>query len=112
MSTPPAVLQQHREQAARTTRHVWEFGRLIVRPPTPPDPVPLSATSPVDDAGVATDTGWTVTATGPADVSTDLDEAAHYQRTLPDRVHGPHHPLVGIRTQSATGVRCARATEG
>ena len=112
MSTRPAVLQQHREQAARPTRHMWEFGRLIVRTPTPPDPVLLSATSPVDDAGAATDTGGTVTATRPADMITDRDQAAHHQRTLPGRLQAPHHPLVRIRTQTATGLRCARATEG
>ena len=112
MSTRPAALQQHREQATRPARHVWEFGRLIVRTPTPPDPVPLSPTYPMDDVGAATDTDWTVSATGPADVITDPDEAAHYRCTLPGRVHGPHDPLVRIRTQSATGFRCARATEG
>ncbi|MDQ0766762.1 pyridoxamine 5'-phosphate oxidase family protein [Streptomyces canus] len=100
------VYVQREQAAARPARHVGEFGRLIVRTPTPPAALPLSAAYPVDDVGAATDTGWTVTATGPADVITDPDEAVHYQRTLPGWEHGPHDTVVRIRLQSATGFRC------
>ncbi|WP_433920451.1 hypothetical protein OIE50_47705 [Streptomyces canus] len=71
---------------------LWECGRLIVRTSTPPAAVPLSATHQVGDAGAATDTGWTVTATDRADVTTDPDQAAHYQRTLPGPWSWPPFP--------------------
>lgn len=44
------------------------------------------------DAGAATDTGWTVTATDRADGTTDPDQAAHYQRTLPGPWSWPPFP--------------------
>ncbi|WP_069760192.1 hypothetical protein [Streptomyces sp. LUP47B] len=104
-STPvrPAHVQRGMA-AAPPVRHVGEFVRRIVRTltPTPPEPLSLSAA----------DNRWTVTAVGPADVFTDLGEAAHYRCTPPGRVHGPHDPVVRIRPQSATGYRCARPTEG
>ncbi|MFF2964771.1 SulP family inorganic anion transporter [Streptomyces sp. NPDC057963] len=50
-------------------------------------------------------TGWTVTVTGPAEVVTDTDEAAHYRRTLPGRTYGPHDTLVRIRPQAVDGFR-------
>ncbi|MFI6436327.1 pyridoxamine 5'-phosphate oxidase family protein [Streptomyces sp. NPDC050759] len=111
-STPGRLVYVQREQAAaRSTRHVWESGCLIVGTPTPPEPVPLSVTYQVDDVGAPTDTGWTVTATGPADMITDPDEAAHCRRNLHGWVHGPHDPPVRIRRRCATDFRCARATE-
>ncbi|MCX4854053.1 pyridoxamine 5'-phosphate oxidase family protein [Streptomyces canus] len=112
-STPvwPVHVQQE-QAAARPARPVREFGRRIVHIPTPPAAVPLSATCPGDDVDAVTDTGWALTATGPADVITDPDEADHCQRTLPAWVHGPHDIVVRISPQSATGFRCARATGG
>ncbi|WP_367325784.1 pyridoxamine 5'-phosphate oxidase family protein [Streptomyces sp. HUAS ZL42] len=106
------VYVQREQAVVRPARHVWEFGSLIVRTPTPAAAVPSSATYQVDEVGAATGTGWTVTATGPADVITDRDEAAHYKRTLPGWVHGPHDTLVRIRPQTVTGFRFAQSAEG
>ncbi|MFF4257897.1 pyridoxamine 5'-phosphate oxidase family protein [Streptomyces sp. NPDC001663] len=106
------VYVQREQAVVRPARHVWEFGSLIARTPTPAAAVPLSVTYQVDEVGAETGTGWTVTATGKADVITDTDEAAHYQRTLPGWVHGPHDTLVRIRPQSVTGFRFTRATDG
>jgi hypothetical protein len=101
-----------REQAViRPARHVWEFGCLIVRTPTPAAAVSATATYHVDEMGAATGTGWTVTATGPAEAIRDPHEAAHYKRTLTGWVHGPHDTLVRIRPQTVTGFRFT-GTEG
>ena len=106
------VYVQREQAVVRPARHVWEYGRLIVRTPVPASAVSASATYQVDEVGAASGTGWTVTATGPADVITDLDEAAHYSRTLPGWVHGPHDTLVRIRPQTVTGFRFDRGVEG
>ncbi|MEU6256711.1 pyridoxamine 5'-phosphate oxidase family protein [Streptomyces sp. NPDC047043] len=123
-SAPRRPVFVRRGQAVvRPARHVWEFGGLIVRTPTPAAAVPLSVTYKVDEVGAETGIGWTVTATGPADVITDPDEAAlphclkgmggaPVQRTLPGRVHGLHDTLVRIRSQSLTGFRFTRGAEG
>ncbi|MFF3467999.1 pyridoxamine 5'-phosphate oxidase family protein [Streptomyces sp. NPDC002619] len=106
------VYVQREQAVVRPARHVWEFGSLIVRTPTPAAAVSVSATYQVDEVGAVTGTGWTVTASGPADAITDPDEAAHYKRTLPGWVHGPHDTLVRIRPQTVTGFRFAQGTEG
>ncbi|MFF4509379.1 pyridoxamine 5'-phosphate oxidase family protein [Streptomyces sp. NPDC001401] len=123
-SSPGRLVYVQREQAVvRPARHVWAFGSLIVRTPTPAAAVPASATYQVDEPGAATGTGWTVTAPGPAAVITDPDEAAlphclkrmggaPVKRTLPGRVHGPHDPLVRIRPRTVTGFRFTPGTEG
>ncbi|MFJ1807360.1 MULTISPECIES: pyridoxamine 5'-phosphate oxidase family protein [unclassified Streptomyces] len=90
---------------------VLEYGRPVVR--TPAQAVALvcrpSLTCHAKEIKSAGGTGWTVTATGPAEVSTDRDEAAHHRRTLPGRAHGPHDTLVRIRPQTVTGFRLADA---
>jgi hypothetical protein len=52
--------------------------------------VPLTATYQVDEVRAATDTGWTVTVAGPAEVITDPNEAA-----LPHCLHP--QPVSGFR---------------
>jgi hypothetical protein len=90
--------------------HRLQYGRLIVR--TPAQATALSGraalTCHADEIRVAGCIGWTVTATGRAEVITDPDEAAHYRRALPGWVHGPHDTLVRIRPQTVTGFRLAR----
>ncbi|EST35681.1 pyridoxamine 5'-phosphate oxidase family protein [Streptomyces roseochromogenus] len=105
------VFVQRDVAVVRPARHVWEYGRLIVRTPVQPAVVPLSASYHADDIQQATGTGWTVTATGPAEVINDPDEAAHYRRTLPGWTHGPHDTVVRIHPQTVTGFRLVRGTE-
>ncbi|ASN22823.1 hypothetical protein LK07_00915 [Streptomyces pluripotens] len=101
-----------RQQAdVRPARHVWEYGHLVVRASVPAAAVSAGATYQVDEVCVASGTGWTVTAAGPVDVIADPDEAAHYHRTLPGLVHGPHDTLIRIRPQSVTGFRITRDGE-
>ncbi|MEV8018066.1 pyridoxamine 5'-phosphate oxidase family protein [Streptomyces sp. NPDC086554] len=100
----------HKDAAiVRPAAHVLEFGRLVVRTPVPAAAVPQTVTYHVDEIRTATGTGWTVTATGPAEVITDPDERAHYRRTLTGWSHGPHDTLVRIHPQTVTGFRLARA---
>ncbi|WP_328666257.1 pyridoxamine 5'-phosphate oxidase family protein [Streptomyces sp. NBC_00322] len=99
-----------RESAViRPAVHILQYGRLIVR--TPAQAAALSGraslTYHADEIRVAGGTRWTVTASGPAEVITDPDEAAHYRRTLPGWAHGPHDTLVRIRPQTMTGFRLA-----
>ncbi|WP_314219396.1 pyridoxamine 5'-phosphate oxidase family protein [Streptomyces zaehneri] len=95
----------------RPAVHVLEYGRLIVRTPAQAAALSVRAslTYQSDEIRVAGGTGWTVTATGPAEVITDLDEAAHYRRTLPGWAHGPHDTLVRIRPQTVSGFRLTHA---
>ncbi|MFE1312508.1 MULTISPECIES: pyridoxamine 5'-phosphate oxidase family protein [unclassified Streptomyces] len=93
----------------RPARHVWEYGRLVVRTPAPAAAVPATATYHVDDIRAVTGTGWTVTVSGPAEVITDPDEAAHYRRTLAGWTHGPHDTLLRLHPKTVTGFRLARA---
>ncbi|GHE08813.1 pyridoxamine 5'-phosphate oxidase family protein [Streptomyces alanosinicus] len=104
------VFVQREVTVVRLARHVWEYGRLIVRTPIQPAAVPLSATYQADDIQEALGTGWTVTASGPAEVITDPDEAAHYLRTLSGWTHGPHDTLVRVHPQTVTGFRLVRGT--
>ncbi|MFG2881789.1 pyridoxamine 5'-phosphate oxidase family protein [Streptomyces sp. NPDC048297] len=102
------VFVQRETTVVRPARHVWEYGRLIVRTPLQTAAVPPTATYQVDDVQAGTGTGWTVTATGPVDVITDPDEAAHYRRTLPGWTHGPHDAVVRVHPQTVTGFRLVR----
>ncbi len=95
----------------RPARHVWEYGRLVVRTPAPAAAVPATATYHVDEIRAVPGTGWTVTASGPAEVITDRDEAAHYHRTLTGWTHGPHDTILRIHPKNVTGFRLARAEE-
>ncbi|MFK4104229.1 pyridoxamine 5'-phosphate oxidase family protein [Streptomyces sp. NPDC019531] len=93
----------------RPARHVWEYGRLVVRTPAPATAVPATATYHVDEIRAVHGTGWTVTASGRAEVITDRDEAAHYRRTLSGWTYGPHDTVLRIHPQTVTGFRLARA---
>ncbi|MGW2512120.1 pyridoxamine 5'-phosphate oxidase family protein [Streptomyces scopuliridis] len=116
------VYVQREQPVLRPAVHVLTYGRLVVR--TPAQAAALSArtslTYQADEIEVAGGTGWTVTATGPAEVITDPDEAAlphslkgmggtPLRRTLPGWAHGPHDTLVRIRPQTVIGFRLARA---
>lgn len=133
MSTPPAALRMVEVSGAealwllegsslgrlaytqrdltviRPARHVWEYGRLVVRTPASAAAVPATATYHVDEIRAVQGTGWTVTASGPAEVITDRDEAAHYRRTLSGWTHGPHDTILRIHPKTVTGFRLARA---
>ncbi|WP_405638945.1 pyridoxamine 5'-phosphate oxidase family protein [Streptomyces sp. NBC_00019] len=133
MSTPPAILRMVEVSGAealwllegsssgrlvyvqrdlavvRPARHVWEYGRLVVRTPVPAAAVPATATYQVDEIRAVHGTGWTVTVSGPAEVITGGDEAAHYRRTLPGWAHGPHDILLRLHPKTVTGFRLARA---
>ena len=92
----------------RPAAHVLEYGRLIVR--TPVAATALSGTSTVvtyhaDHLHSVTGRGWSVTASGPAEVITDPNEAAHYLRTLSGWAHGPHDTLLRVRPQNVNGYR-------
>ncbi|MFF7469089.1 pyridoxamine 5'-phosphate oxidase family protein [Streptomyces sp. NPDC008092] len=93
----------------RPARHVWEYGRLIVRTPVPAPAVPTTATYHVDDVRAVSGTGWTVTVSGPAEVLTGPDEAGHYRRTLTGWSHGPHDTLLRLHPKTVAGFRLARA---
>ncbi|MEU0437485.1 pyridoxamine 5'-phosphate oxidase family protein [Streptomyces sp. NPDC006290] len=95
----------------RPARHVWEFGRLVVRTPVQAAAARLAATYHVDEVRAATGTGWTVTVAGPAEVITDPNEAAHYRRTLAGWSHGPHDAIIRIHPQTVSGFRLAPGTE-
>jgi hypothetical protein len=105
------VFLQRKLTVIRPARHVWEYGRLVVRTPVQTAAVPTTATYHVDEVRAATGTGWSVTVTGPADVVTDRDEAAHYCRTLTGWTHGPHDTILRIHPQTVAGFRLARGTE-
>ncbi|MFE1291832.1 pyridoxamine 5'-phosphate oxidase family protein [Streptomyces sp. NPDC058751] len=95
----------------RPARHVWEFGRLVVRTPVQAAAGRLSATYHVDEVRAATGTDWTVTVAGPAEVITDPNEAAHYRRTLAGWSHGPHDAIIRIRPQTVSGFRLDQGAE-
>ncbi|MFI1400491.1 pyridoxamine 5'-phosphate oxidase family protein [Streptomyces sp. NPDC020681] len=103
------VFIQRDSAVIRPAVHVLQHGHLIVR--TPAQATALSGratlTYHADEIRMAGGTGWTVTATGPAEVITDPDEAGHYRRALPGWAHGPHDTLVRIRPQTLTGFRLA-----
>ncbi|GGK95536.1 pyridoxamine 5'-phosphate oxidase family protein [Streptomyces flaveus] len=103
------VYTQRDLTVVRPGRHTWEFGRLVVRTPAPAAAVPATVTYHVDEIRVVGGTGWTVTVSGPVDVITDPDEAAHYQRTLAGWTHGPHDTLLRLHPKTVSGFRLARA---
>jgi hypothetical protein len=62
----------------------------------------------VDEIRVVAGTGWTVTLSGPTEVITDADEAAHHQRTLVGWTHGPHDTVLRVLPQTVSGFRLSR----
>ncbi|MFI2300275.1 pyridoxamine 5'-phosphate oxidase family protein [Actinacidiphila glaucinigra] len=91
----------------RPAVHVLEYGALVVRAP-----VPLSAVTQGGDVTYhcerfhrTSGTGWSVTATGPAQELADAHETAHYRRTLTGWVHGPHDTLLRIHPLTIQGHR-------
>lgn len=98
----------------RPAAHVVEYGRLIVRAPVAA--AAFTGTSTVvtyhvDHLHSPAGRGWSVTATGPAEVVTDPNEAAHYLRTLSGWAHGPHDTLLRIRPQNVNGYRLGDIAE-
>ncbi|MDX3242903.1 pyridoxamine 5'-phosphate oxidase family protein [Streptomyces sp. ME18-1-4] len=111
---------QREATAIRPARHVWEYGRLVVRTPVPAAAVPATATYHVDEIRAVPGTGWTVTLSGPAEVITDPDEAAlphcpegvagtPIQRAPTGWAHGRHDTLLRLPPKTVTGFRLARA---
>lgn len=96
----------------RPATHVLEYGCLTVRVPAPAGTLAgvATVTYQADQIHRATGRGWSVTATGPVEVITVPDEAAHYRRTLSGWTHGPHDTLVRIRPQTVHGHRLGDAT--
>jgi hypothetical protein len=105
------VYTQRELTVIRPGRHTWEYGRLVVRTPVQAAAVPLTATYQADEVRAATGTGWTVTVSGPAEVITDPNEAAHYRRTLTGWTYGPHDTIVRVHPQTVAGFRLARGTD-
>ncbi|MFI7413450.1 pyridoxamine 5'-phosphate oxidase family protein [Streptomyces sp. NPDC049627] len=103
------VYPQRGQTVVRPARHVWEYGRLIVRAPVQAAVVPEAATYQVDEIRAVAGTGWTVTLSGPAEVITDPDEAAHYRRTLTGWTHGPHDTVLRLHPKTVSGFRLVRA---
>lgn len=96
----------------RPARHVWEYGRLVVRTPVQEAAVPTTATYQVDEIRAMSGDGWTVTVTGPADVITDSHEVAHYRRRLTGWKHGPHDTILCLHPRTVTGFRLAHQADG
>ncbi|MET9844560.1 pyridoxamine 5'-phosphate oxidase family protein [Streptomyces ossamyceticus] len=102
------VYPQRGQTLVRPARHVWEYGRPIVRAPVQGAVVPEVVTYQVDEIRVVAGTGWTVTLSGPTEVITDADEAAHHQRTLAGWTHGPHDTVLRMLPQTVSGFRLSR----
>ncbi|GAA3830499.1 pyridoxamine 5'-phosphate oxidase family protein [Streptomyces chiangmaiensis] len=102
------VYMQRDLTVIRPARHVWEYGLLVVRTPAPVAAVPVTATYHAEEIRAVPGTGWTVTVAGPAEVITNLDEAAHYRRTLSGWTHGPHDTLLRLHPKTVTGFRLVR----
>ncbi|WP_416979788.1 pyridoxamine 5'-phosphate oxidase family protein [Streptomyces sp. T028] len=104
------VYPQRGQTVVRPARHVWEFGRLIVRAPVQAAVVSDEAvTYQVDEIRVVAGTGWTVSLSGPAEVIAAPDEAAHYRRTLTGWTHGPHDTVLRLQPKTVSGFRLVRA---
>ncbi|RLU92207.1 hypothetical protein CTZ27_20390 [Streptomyces griseocarneus] len=103
------LYEQRDVTAVRPASHALEYGRLIVRAPVPDAALATGATVTYhcDLLHPATGTGWAVTATGPAELITHPDEAAHYRRTLPGWAYGPHDALLRIHPRTINGHRFA-----
>ncbi|MEU1629194.1 pyridoxamine 5'-phosphate oxidase family protein [Streptomyces sp. NPDC020096] len=99
--------------AVRPAAHVLEYGRLIVRAPAPAGALAdaVTVTYEADEISPATGTGWLVTTTGPAEVITVPDEAAHYRRTLWGWTHGPHDTVLRIHPKAVQGYRLAHSAD-
>ncbi|MFD5123534.1 pyridoxamine 5'-phosphate oxidase family protein [Streptomyces sp. NPDC058385] len=97
----------------RPASHVFEYGRLMVRTPVPEAALcgVVAITYHVDAIRTAIGTGWSVTATGPAEVIDDPGEMAHHRRALRGWTHGLHDTLLRIHPQSVSGFRLARTEE-
>ncbi|MDX3382169.1 pyridoxamine 5'-phosphate oxidase family protein [Streptomyces niveiscabiei] len=94
--------------AVRPARHVWEYGRLVIRTPVAAAAIPGAAAYHADEIRVVHGTGWSVTVDGPVEIVTDVDEAAHYRRTLAGWAHGPHDTLLRLHPKTVTGFRLGR----
>ncbi|HEY8980715.1 MAG TPA: pyridoxamine 5'-phosphate oxidase family protein [Streptomyces sp.] len=93
----------------RPARHVWECGQLVVRTPVAVAAVPAAVTYHVEEIRAVQGTGWTVAVSGPVEVLDDVDEAAHYRRTLSGWAHGPHDTLLRLQPKTVSGFRLGRA---
>ncbi|MDX2817179.1 pyridoxamine 5'-phosphate oxidase family protein [Streptomyces sp. NPDC006207] len=91
----------------RPAVHVLEYGALVVRAPVPLTTVTRGGdvTYHCDRFHRTSGTGWSVTATGPAQDLADAHEAAHHRRALTDWVHGPHDTLLRIHPLTLQGHR-------
>lgn len=105
------LYEQRDAIAVRPASHVLEYGRLIVRAPAPSAAFSARVTYHCDYLHPNTGTGWAVTATGPAELITAPDEAAHYRRTLPGWAHGPHDALLRIHPRTVHGYRFGHPTD-
>ncbi|MCM2422737.1 pyridoxamine 5'-phosphate oxidase family protein [Streptomyces sp. RKAG293] len=96
----------------RPAVHVLENGRLIVRVPAPEGALagPAVVTYNAEEIDAARRSGWSISVTGPVGLIVDVNEAAHYRRTLPGWVFGPHDTLAHISPQTVRGYRLAAAT--
>jgi hypothetical protein len=103
------VYPQRGQTLVRPARHVWEYGRLIVRAPVRAAVIPGTVTYQVDEIRVVAGTGWTVTLSGPAEVIADPDEVAHYRRTVTGWTHGPHDTVLRLHPKTVSGFRLIRA---
>jgi hypothetical protein len=99
------VYVQREAAVVRPACHVLEYGRLIVRAPAPAAALGGSVAYHADQVNAASGHGWSVTATGPAEVITDPDEAAHYRRSLHGWTHGPHDTLIRVSPRTVHGYR-------
>ncbi|MER8007038.1 MULTISPECIES: pyridoxamine 5'-phosphate oxidase family protein [unclassified Streptomyces] len=89
----------------RPAAHVWADGRLFVRTSAPAAVGPVTATYDVEEIGAVPGTGWTVTVSGPAEVVTDIEDAAC--PTPGGRPPGPHDTVLRIRPRTVAGFRVA-----
>ncbi|WP_405877146.1 pyridoxamine 5'-phosphate oxidase family protein [Streptomyces sp. NBC_01136] len=98
---------QREAPVIRPAVHVLQYGRLVVR--TPVQAAALNGrgllTYHADEIRMPSGNGWSVSATGPAEMITDPDEAAHYRRTLPGWAHGPHDTLLRVNPRTVAGFR-------
>lgn len=96
--------------AVRPAVHILEHGRLIMRTPTQATALVCrpSLSCHADELKTAGGVGWTVTATGPAEIITDPRKTDH-SRPVSGWAHAPHDTLVRICPQTVTGFRLAHA---
>ncbi|WP_244501234.1 pyridoxamine 5'-phosphate oxidase family protein [Streptomyces sp. TP-A0874] len=108
-TTGRLVYVQRDSPVIRPAVHLLEYGQLIVRTPAQGAALTERAVLSyhVDELPAPGGAGWSVTASGPAEPVADEDEAAHYRRTLPGWLHGPHDTLLLLRPQTVTGFRLA-----